>query len=93
MLAAKKKEEDAKLEKLQKRDDYERMQKNIQLKATLEQLEKSQAQEKQVNLNNHFQNVIDYNTQQKEAQKKEMKDIDRYIVQKDISDYEKYQKA
>ena len=43
MLAAQKKEEDAKLEKLQKRDDYERMQKNIQLKATLEQLEKSHA--------------------------------------------------
>lgn len=56
------------------------MQKNIQLKATLEQLEKSHAQEKQVNLNNHFQNVIEYNNQQKEAQKKEMKDIDRYIV-------------
>jgi hypothetical protein len=44
MLAAKKKEDDAKLEKLQKMDDYDRMQKNIQLKATLEQLEKSHAQ-------------------------------------------------
>ena len=29
MLAAQKKEEDAKLEKMSKKDDYERMQKNI----------------------------------------------------------------
>jgi len=37
--------------------------------------------------------VIDYNTQKKEEQTKEMKDIDRHIVQKDMSDYDRYLKA
>lgn len=37
--------------------------------------------------------MIDYNTQKKEEQTKEMKDIDRHIVQKDMSDYDRYLKA
>lgn len=93
MLAAQKKALDEQLERASKKDDYERMQKNMQLKATLEQLEKSHAQEKQINLNSHFQNVIQYNNNQKEQQTKEMKDIDKYIVEKDISDYDKYLRA
>ena len=43
MLAAQKKALDTELQKASKRDDYDRMQKNMQLKATLEQLEKSHA--------------------------------------------------
>ena len=37
--------------------------------------------------------MIDYNTQRKDEQTKEMKDIDRFIVQKDMTDYDKYLKA
>ena len=54
LMAARKKELDQQLHNEAKKDDYTRMQKNIQLKATLEQLEKNHAIEKQLNLNNHF---------------------------------------
>ena len=37
------------------------MQKNVQLKATLEMMERQHRDQKQGDLNNHFQNVIEYN--------------------------------
>ena len=45
-MAAHKKEMDLGLQKAAKNDDYNRMQKNIQLKATLEQIEKNHHIEK-----------------------------------------------
>ena len=50
----------------EKRDDFARMQKNMQLKATLEQMEKEQSMKNQNNLNNQYQKVIGFNNQQRE---------------------------
>lgn len=37
--------------------------------------------------------MIDYNSQKRDENTKELKDIDKFIVQKDITDYDKYLKA
>ena len=93
MKAAQQKEYEVQMHMHAKQADMDRMQKNIKLKTTLEQLDNSQKMEKQINLNNHFQQVIEYKNKKREDVTKEMKDIDKFIVQKDTTDYAKYLQA
>lgn len=51
------------MSKAEKRSDFDRMQKNMVLKATLEQMEKEQSLKQQSNLNNQYQKVIGFNNQ------------------------------
>ena len=69
------------------------MQNNLQLKTNLENLEKAQLGQMRNNLNGHFQSMIDYNQAQRNANRQEQLNIDKYIVEKDNQDHQRMVQA
>lgn len=66
------------------------MQNNMQLKSNLEMLERQTMNQMQSNLSEQQKQMMELKTHMKEANRKEEKDIDKYIAERDKEDYEKY---
>lgn len=73
--------------------EQQKLQKNLQLKADIDNMEKQQLHQMKHEINDQFQKVLDYNQGQRSAFQHEERNIDKYMVDKDRNDYMNYQAA